>query len=128
MLLTDGRNDDDRKEIDALNEHEEVELTVVALSNAIVYPRTMMVVSIDTYIAENTMSASWSSDHFTVWAQTAGLERIQKLQEVEIGVFLDYSRVTPPDDDTEEHGQAEQALRRPKEPIRVPRDAQQLVR
>ena len=68
MLLTNGGNDDNREEIDALNEHEEVELTVVALADAIVYPGTMMVVSIDTNIAEDTMSASWSSDHFTVRA------------------------------------------------------------
>ena len=68
MLLTDGGNDDNREEIDALNEHEEVELTVVALANAIVYPGAMMVVSIDTNIAEDTMSASWSSDHFAVRA------------------------------------------------------------
>ena len=68
MLLTNGGNDDNRDEIDALNEYEEIELAVVTLADAIVYPGAMMVVSIDTYIAENTMSASWSSDHFAVRA------------------------------------------------------------
>ena len=69
-----------------------------------------MVVPVDASLAENTVAAPWRPDNFTVWAEAARLQRVKKLDEVEIGVFLDHSWVTAPDDDAEENGCAKQTL------------------
>ena len=69
-----------------------------------------MVEPVHASVAKSAMTASWCSNHFTVWAEAARLQRIEKLDEVEIGVFLDHSWVTAPDDDAEENGCAKQTL------------------
>ena len=62
LLLTNGGNDDNRDEIDALNEHEEIELAVVTLADAIVYPGTMVVHLEDTTFTCLTVVTSWRLD------------------------------------------------------------------
>jgi len=109
-VLTDDRDYDDREEIDALEEHENVELAVVPFANAIVDPGAVMVVPVDAALAEDAVTAPRRPDNFAVGTQAARFERVEQFDEVEIWVLLNHSWVAAPHDDTEENCGAEQTL------------------
>ena len=102
-----------------MKEYKDVKLTVIAFTDAVVHPWAVMVIAIHTMLAENAVSTSRRPDDFTVRAKTASLECVKQFDKIEIWIFLDYSWVTPPDDDAEEDCRAKQPLRRPKQPVRM---------
>ena len=93
-----------------MKEYKDVKLTVIAFTDAVVYPWAVMVIAIHTMLAENAVSTPRRPDDFTVRAKTASFERVKQFDEIEIRIFLDYSWVTPPDDDAEEDCRAKKSL------------------
>lgn len=47
-LLTQGRDGNDREEVEALDADKDVELSIVAFTDAVVDPRAMVVEAVDT--------------------------------------------------------------------------------
>ena len=59
-----------------------VEWAVVLLSNTVVYPWTMMVITFDTAIADVAMTTSRHSDDLTERAKTLSIECLQQVYEL----------------------------------------------
>lgn len=55
---------------------------MIFYTDAVVDPRTMMIVSFDTSLAYNTMSTSPRSYNLTFWAQTLSIKRLKKAQKL----------------------------------------------
>lgn len=55
-----------------------------------------MVISIDTDLTQRAVPAPRSPNNLTVGTQTARLQRVQKFDKVEIGVFLETAGVREP--------------------------------
>ena len=80
-LTVDG-DDNYRKKIKTLYEYEGVELSEIALSNAVVNPWTMVIVAVDTGVTKVAMSAPRRSNNLTVRAQATCLHSFEKFDEV----------------------------------------------
>ena len=59
-----------------------VEVEMVRLSNAVVHPWTVMVVSFDTAITDVTVAAPRHADHFTEWTKTFSIECFKQVSEL----------------------------------------------
>ena len=68
-------------------------MCIVAFADTVVDPWAVMVISINAYTTKCAMSASWSSDHFAVWAETACLHCVQEFDKVELWVLLNRARI-----------------------------------
>lgn len=66
-------DNDNSEQVDALHKDKYVELSEVAFANAIVDPWAMVIVAVNTSLAEGAVSAPRSSDYFAVRTQTARL-------------------------------------------------------
>ena len=71
----------------------EVELRVVSFADAVVYPGAMVIVAVHTSLTKRAVAAPWRPDYFTVWTQAARLQRIKKLNEAQVRIFLYDTRV-----------------------------------
>lgn len=91
-LTIDGYHGD-REQVDALNEDEKVKLAEVASPDAIVDPRAMVVIPIDTAVTECAMAAPGRAHDRAVRAEAASLHLIKQVHEVQVGVALDETRV-----------------------------------
>lgn len=75
--LTNARDNEDRDQVDALEEDKNVELSEVAFPDAVVHPRAVVIVSVDTDLAEGAVAASRCTNDLAVWAKTTGLESVE---------------------------------------------------
>ena len=87
-----------------------------------------MVVSIDACVAQVAVTAPRRPDNLAVRAEAARLHRVQQLDEVDLLVLLDDTRVAQPHDGAEEDGHAKQTLTPVEQPIqRWTEEAKRLV-
>ena len=91
----------------------DVELSIVSFADAVVYPRAVVVVAVHTSLTKRAVTAPWRPDYFTVWTQATRLQRVKKLNEAQVRIFLYHTRVRKPYDDTEENRAAEEPLATP---------------
>ena len=66
---------------------------MVFLANAIVYPRAVMVHSVDTFVANSAMSCSSSFNNFTLGTQLQWINNLHKAKEINTFRFLNKSRI-----------------------------------
>lgn len=72
-LEVNDRDNDNSEQVNALHKDKYVELCEVAFADAIVDPWAMVIVAVNTSLAEGAVSAPRSSNHFAVRTQTARL-------------------------------------------------------
>lgn len=70
---------DDQK---SLRKHEQVEKVVIAQTNTIIDPRTVMVKTFDTNLADGTMLTATRAYTFTLWTQLGAVDDFQQVHEV----------------------------------------------
>ena len=73
MKLTDNGNDHHGEEVQALKHHEDVELGIVTLSDAVIDPRAVVVVSVDAALTKSAVATPRRSDHFAVGTEATSL-------------------------------------------------------
>ena len=91
--LTDYGQYRQEKQVNALCAYESIKVWEVALSNAVVDPWAVVVKSVNTAIAEVTVSASRCPDDHALRAQTACFKLVKHLHEIDTGVLLNKARV-----------------------------------
>ena len=61
VLLTESRSKNHENKINNLDQNENVEQGIITFADAIVYPGTMMIESIDTPVTKIAVTAPWCS-------------------------------------------------------------------
>jgi len=64
---------------------------VIFDANAVINPRTMMIKSLNTLVANGTMTRSGSSDDFTFWTEINWIYVVEKLQK---GVIIKWLKIS----------------------------------
>lgn len=93
QLEVEERYDDDAQQIQTLRRNEQVEVDVVAATDTIIHPRTVMVKSVDTPLTKRTMATSWRAYDFTIRTQTTRFESIQKCHKIHALILLKVARI-----------------------------------
>ena len=127
-LLTQGRDGNNREEVEALDADKDVELSIVAFTDAVVDPWAMVIEAIDADAAQIAMTAPWCADNRAVRAQAAGFKLIEQFDEVETRVTLQGAWVGEPDPEPKHHGKTEQALAAVEKPVREVAHSENVVR
>ena len=91
----------------------DVELCIVSFADAVVNPGAVVIVAVHASLTERAVAAPRRPDYFTVWTQATRLQRVKKLNEAQVRIFLYHTRVRKPYDDTEENRAAEEPLATP---------------
>ena len=60
---------------------------MVANTHTVIDPRTMVIESLNTVVAYRAMPASTRPNSLAVWTQLGAVNRLQKIQEVDLFVF-----------------------------------------
>ena len=81
VQLTENGHNDDKDEVDILEQNEQVEVRVVLNAHTIVHPLTMMVETLDTHVADVAVARVSCAEDFTVRAEQVGLKVFNKAYE-----------------------------------------------
>ena len=68
--------------------------SIIAFTNAVVDPWAVLFEAIDAFVAQIAVTTPRCPDHFAVWAEAAGFDRVKKFYKVYLRIALELSWIT----------------------------------